>query len=125
MSSNAVLISGDGGGAIKVPILEQYAAIRTRQKEIANAERPPGPALPAPTARQHGCAIWVRYANGVWFLSSILPPDGALLNPYPAAAMRFGTSETAAALIAHVPALRDKAYRDEAGIIEIGPGASA
>lgn len=116
MNTNAIPSEGgDGGGARRSPIVEQYAEIRARQREIGNAE----PLAAVPNARPRSYAIRVRHAKRLYFVSWLLPPETVMLNPQPEAAMRFGTREAAAALIEHIPGLREKAGWDEAGVVDI------
>jgi hypothetical protein len=121
MNDNASVAKSNRRGHYRLPIVEQYGAIRKRQREIASAEgKESGRTANAAGAAAQNYVILVRHAGRTWFLSWLLPPDGAMLNPYPEAAMRFGSLAVAAALIENVLALRDKARADEVGIVGIG-----
>lgn len=120
MSINGFRADGDHFRRAGWPIVEQHAAIRARQRELVAGQDGGSASIASPDGPR-SCAIWVRHPGRAWFLSWLLPPDNetAMLNPCPEAAMRFGAPETAAALIERVPALRDKARRDEAGVVDI------
>jgi hypothetical protein len=73
----------------------------------------------SPPAGSASFGIRVRHAQLHWYLSWLLDADHAMLNPDPAAAMRFGSVEGAKHLIENTAVLSDLAQHSDADVVPL------
>ena len=92
--------------------------MKTPQEGRAAASIGDGCQFGAPDG-QASFGIRMRHAQRYWYLSWLLDPEHAMLNPDPVAAMRFGSPAAAEWLIEITPVLRGAARSGDAVVLPI------